>query len=272
MADNLEPFPNPQSAADKPGRRKPGRKPGTPLNDIELAARRVNIKKAMAVRMTPEVNAVARLNALKHRHSAKHLDPAIIARLGEGPAEFQRHLVLLERAFIPEDEEERAIMRELAESIWQRLRLFHAEARWEKERLHRMLAEVPTPAQLEVQDTVASAHGLALALMEFEAFYSEPARLESQLEFWLRKLFRKRSHGKVRWKGFSVRRDRAAIELERDLEKEKEVNRFVHTWNAMSPEEQAVVRDEVQQKMDAKYAAEENCSPPSPQSRAPSPL
>jgi hypothetical protein len=35
------------------------------------------------------------------------------------------------------------------------------------------------------------------------------------------------------------------------------VDRFVETWDAMSPEEQTAVRDQVQKKVDAKMAAGE---------------
>jgi hypothetical protein len=77
------------------------------------------------------------------------------------------------------------------------------------------------------------------------------SKLELQVESWLRKLIRKRSHGKLRWKGFSRRRDTVMDELE----KEDEVNRFVETWDAMSPEEQTAVRDRVQKNVDAKMAA-----------------
>ena len=39
------------------------------------------------------------------------------------------------------------------------------------------------------------------------------------------------------------------------LEKEEQVNRFAEYWNALSPEEQCTVRDEVQKEVDAKMAA-----------------
>jgi hypothetical protein len=35
------------------------------------------------------------------------------------------------------------------------------------------------------------------------------------------------------------------------------VKRFVEIWDAMSPEEQTAVRDQVQKKVDAKMAADE---------------
>jgi hypothetical protein len=255
-----------------------GRKPGKPLTARELSSRRANLEnaraasrqgyrptekrlrasranlvKAIAARRSPEGNAAARLNALKHGLFARRTVRASVTRLGEDPAEFERHLALFDRMFIPGNEEEKAIVRGLAETVWRRLRFFHAQARWEMERLHRIFAEAPAPAKLDLDDTVARANGLTLGLMEFDAFFRELSKLESQVEFWLRKLIRKRSHGKLRWKGFSPRRDPRMDELE----KEDEVKRFVEIWDAMSPEEQTAVRDQVQKKVDAKMAADE---------------
>jgi hypothetical protein len=80
--------------------------------------------------------------------------------------------------------------------------------------------------------------------------FRELTKLESQVEFWLRKLIRKRSQGKLHWKGFSPRRDPGM----KRFEKEEQVDRFVEYWNALSPEEQAAMRDEVHRKVDAKMA------------------
>jgi len=253
-----------------------GHKPGKPLTARELSSRRANLEKAraaskgayrptekrlrasranlekaMAARRTPEGIAAVRLNALKHGLFARSTVAASVARLGEDPAEFERHLALFDRIFIPGNEEEKAIVRGLAETVWRRLRFFHAQARWEMERLHRIFAEAPTPAKLDLDDTVARADGLTIGLMEFDPFFRELSKLESQVEFWLRKLIRKRSHGKLRWKGFSPRRDPVMEELE----KEEELKRFAESWDAMSPEEQTAVWDQVQKDVDAKMAA-----------------
>lgn len=176
-----------------------------------------------------------------------------VDRLGEDKQEFDRHLRLFERAFAPEDEGEKSTVRGLAETVWRRrrLRLFRAQACWERETLQKIFAKAPAPAQLGLDDTVARADGLTLALMDFDTYFRELGKLESQVEFWLRKLIRKRSHGKLRWKGFSPRRD-PVMEA---LEKEEQVTRFTEYWNALSPEEQTAVWDEVQKKVDAKMAA-----------------
>ena len=70
------------------------------------------------------------------------------------------------------------------------------------------------------------------------------------MEFWLRKLIRKRSQGELRWKGFSPRRDR----LIKRSRKEEQVDRFVEYWDALSPDEQIALREEAQKKVDAKMA------------------
>jgi hypothetical protein len=262
---------SPQAQASPEKQRRPrGRKPGKPLTAPELATRRANLEKAraalsegypptakrlrasranlakaIAARRTPRGNAAARLNALKHGLFAQQTLAESVGRLGEDKEEFDLHLRLFERVFVPADEEEKRTVRRLAQTVWRRLRFFHAQARWEKERLQSMFAEAPALDRLSLEDTLARAEGLALALLQFEAFYRELGKLESQVEFWLRKLIRKRSQGKLRWKGFRPRREPG---MER-FEKEEQVNRFVETWDALSPDEQAALRDEAQKKL-----------------------
>jgi hypothetical protein len=215
-----------------------------------LRASRANFEKALAARRTPEGNAAARLNALKHGLFAKQTLAESVDRLGEDKEEFDLHLGLFERVFAPADEEEKQIVRGLAQTAWRRLRFFRAQARWEKERLQGLFAEAPAPHRLSLEDTVARAEGLALALLQFEAFFRELNKLESQVEFWLRKLIRRRSDGRLRWKGFSPRRDAVT----RQFEKEEQVSRFVEYWGALSPDEQTALREEVRKKVDAQMA------------------
>jgi hypothetical protein len=218
-----------------------------------LRASRANLEKAIAAGRSPKGTAVVRLNALKHGLFARQTLAESIDRLGENKQEFDQHLRLLERVFVPADEEETRIVRELAQTVWRRLRFFHAQAQWEKERLLGMFAEAPVREPMRLEDTVARADGLTLALMEFEAFYRELGKLESQVEFWLRKLIRKRSQGKLRWKGFSPRREPGM----RKPAEEERVDRFIEIWDAMTPEEQAAVREEARQKVAAQEAERE---------------
>jgi hypothetical protein len=253
-------------------RRQKGRKPGKPLTARELAARRANLEKAraaprdayrttakrlqtsrsnlvkaIAARRRPEGNASARLNALKHGLYAKQTLADSVDRLSEDRQEFALHVHQFESVFAPRDEEEKRIVRKLAGSVWRRLRFFRAQACWEKEKLQRMFAEAPAPARLSLDDTVARAEGLALALMQFDAFFRTLNKLEARVEFWLRKLIRKRSKGKLRWKGFRPRRDPL---MERP-EEEEQIDRFVEYWDVLSPEEQTALREEARRKVDA---------------------
>ncbi len=266
--------PPPQATPERPSRRR-GRKPGKPLTARELAARRANLQKAraapreayrpteerlrasranlekaIAARRRPEGNAAARLNALKHGLFAKQTLAASVDRLREDKEEFAAHLCFFERVFVPADKEEKRIVKGLAEAVWRRLRLFRAQASWEMERLERIFAQAPAPAQLDLNDTVARADGLTLALMEFEAFYSELSKLESQVEFWLRKLIRKRSHGELHWEGFC----RCRNQLIKRSKEEEQIDRFVEVWDALSPNEQTALREEARKQVDAKTA------------------
>jgi hypothetical protein len=215
-----------------------------------LRASRANLEKAIAARRSPEGNAAARLNALKHGLFAKRRLAESVDRLGEDKEEFALHLRQFERVFAPQDDEEKQTVRGLAQTVWRRLRIFHTQACWEKEKLQRMLADAPTPAQLGLVDTVDRAEGLALALMQFEAFFREVGNLESQVESWLRKLIKKRSQGQLRWKGFSLRREPGT----RKSKKDEQLDRFVEIWDAMSAEEQAAAWDEARKMADATMA------------------
>jgi hypothetical protein len=210
-----------------------------------LRASRANFEKAIAARRSPRGNAAARLNALKHGLFAQRTLAQSVDRLGEDKDEFDLHLRLFERVFVPAGQEEKQIVRGLAQTVWRRLRFFRAQACWEKERLQGMFADAPAPERLSLEDTVARAEGLALALLQFDAFFRELNKLESQVEYWLRKLIRKRSQGQLRWKGFRPRRDPV---MER-FEKGEQLNRFAEYWDALSPDEQAAARDEVQKEV-----------------------
>ncbi len=244
---------------DKPARRR-GRKPGKPLTEIELATRRANLAKAraalkqgypptekrlraslanlakaQAARGAPQGNAAARLNALKHGLFAEQTLEESVDRLGESKEEFEGCLRLFERGFAAADAEELRLVRGLAATVWRRLRFFHAQASWEKERMQRVFAQAP--AQLDVEETVDRADRLVLAFMELDPFFRELSKIETRIEFWLRKLIRKRSQGQRRWKGFIRVRD----SYTKALESTEHVDRFVEYWDTMSPDEQAVV-------------------------------
>jgi len=271
----MEPLPpkSPPSPEMPPRRR--GRKPGKPLTPRELATRRANLEraraallegypptekrlrasranlaKAQAARRTPQGDAAARLNALKHGLFAKDTLVESVDRLGEDKKAFARHVRFIERVFAPADAEEKPIVRGLAETLWRRLRFFHAQVTWEKERLERAFKHARAADPSNVDDTVARADTLTIALMSFEAFYRELDKIESQIEFWLRQLIRKRSHGQIDWKGFSPRRD-PVMEM---IEKFDSWDRFADRFEALSPAQQAAFWDGVLKPLGAKPA------------------
>jgi len=177
---------------------------GTPNTEKRRAAYLANFAKAMAARRAPAGNAVVRLNALKHGLFAR-LVPEGAGRLGEDPAEFDAHRQHFAQVFAPEDDAEREIVRRLAETVWRRLRLHRAQARWESDRLRQLFAEAPRAARLTAEETEQRAYALARVMSDFQSFFEEAARLEAQIERGLRRLLRKRSSGTIIFKAFSIR-------------------------------------------------------------------
>jgi len=251
----------------KPQREMPagrrGRKPGKPLTELELATRRANLAKAraalkqgypptekrlraslanfakaQAARRSPHGNAAARLNALKHGLFAEQTLEESVERLGESKEEFEGCLRLFERGFAAADAEELRLVRGLAATVWRRLRFYHAQARREKDRMERLFGQAP--ARLDLEATVAQADRLVLALMELDPFFRELSKLEARIEFWLRKLIRKRSQGSRRWRGFIRIRD----SVTKTFDKAEPIDRFVEYWDTLSPDEQAAAWEE----------------------------
>jgi len=110
--------PPPQASPEIQARRRV-RKPGKPLTARELAARRANLEKAIVARRSPKGNAAARLNALKHGLFAKQTLAESVDRLGENKQEFDLHLRLFERVFVPAaGHEEKQFVRSLAQTVW----------------------------------------------------------------------------------------------------------------------------------------------------------
>lgn len=171
-----------------------------------LAARRANIAKATAARRAADLRGRVALTALKHGLYAKRA-PGCIGRLGEDPAEFDAHCQIFAQEFVPEDDAEREIVRRLAEAVWQRLRLLHAQAHWEAKRLRQLFAEAPRAARLTAEETERRACALAHALNDFQDFFDEASRFEAKIERELRRLLRKRSGGAISFQLLCPRRD-----------------------------------------------------------------
>ena len=189
------------------------------------AARRANIAKALAARRSPGVRARVSLNALKHGLFAKRV-PECVGRLGEDPAEFDAHGQRFAQVFAPQDDAEREIVRRLAETVWRRLRLHHAQAHWESNRLRKFLAEAPRAARLSAQETEQRAYALAHVLNDFRWFFDEASRLEAKIERQLRRLLRRRSGGAISFKALCPRRDSKLDGLDEELSVEELLGRM----------------------------------------------
>jgi hypothetical protein len=209
------------------------------------------LQKAIAARRRPEGNASARLNALKHGLFAKQVVAESVARLGEDPRKFQRLRRLVERFCVPTDEEERQVARRLAETLWRRLRLFTALRCWEEERLERLFLAAPPAKKLTPEETEERADALTLVLLEFDAFYRESRKVESQVEYQLRQLLRIRSGGRLHYKAYCPRRD---PEME-EIEQWEKTNQAMDRWLAISPEERGQLWEQVNREVAAKNRA-----------------
>ena len=179
---------------------------GYPQTEKRQAASQANLEKALAARRSPEGNAAARLNALRHGLFAR-LVPESVPRLDEDPDEFAAHQRRFAQVFAPEDEMEQKVVRRLADTTWRRLRLHRAQARWEADRLREFFADAPAAARLTPEETERRALALVDLLNDFNPFFTEASRLESQIERCLRRLLRRRSGGAIKFKVFAPRRE-----------------------------------------------------------------
>jgi hypothetical protein len=193
------------------------------------AASRANLARAIAARKSPGGNAAARLNALSHGLAVKDVAGSV-ARMGEDPRQYRQHHALFERAFAPQDDDEREYVRCLADASWKRLRFFRAQADWELNRLKktfRSIASAPrdakpvapvnaepgrpattpvnaefTPA-LSADETLRRAYILSQALGYDLDYLDYIADFQSAIQRQLRRLLLKRSDGRIKFKVFS---------------------------------------------------------------------
>ena len=198
---------------------------GYPPTEKRQAASLANLQKALAARRSPQGNAAARLNALRHGLFAR-LVPESVTRLAENPQEFADHRRRFAQVFAPEDETEREFVRRLADAVWRRLRLHDAQAYWESRRLRQFFKEAPRAARLTAEETEHRAYALAHVLNDYESFIAEISRLEAQVERELRRLLRKRSGGAISFKVLSPRRETELNGPEEELSLEEIMERL----------------------------------------------
>jgi hypothetical protein len=218
-ASSVPPAPVPvePNPAESPPPHREGR-PGWPLSEAALAARRANlakaraadkdliyratkrrraasranIQKAIAWRRSPEGNAVARLNAFKHGLAAKHL-PELRARLGETPQDFEKHHQRVRQVFRPENREERHLVERLARATWRRIRLFRAQARYECWVWRHLGAPVGKPRRLTLEEISDRAYEISKLYFEAQLVENEADRIQHRIERILAAFTRERA-------------------------------------------------------------------------------
>ncbi len=229
----------PRSEAERQARRANLAKARTAPREViyrptakRRAASRANLAKAQVARRSPEGNAAVRLNALKHGFDAAGVEETV-ARLGEDPAAFAAHLERFGRAFLPEDEVETRLVRQLAELFWKRLRWFPALGRLEEAQIGKLFAELSSDPHRNLEESQRLAQGLAYAMSDYGRFLEVESQLAAQGERLLRALLLKRSGGKVTFQYLAARYDPELEGLRKDWKRHERLAR----WLALSPEE-----------------------------------
>jgi hypothetical protein len=210
----VEPVPAESSSPRSDGR------PGRPLSEAALAARRANlakaraadkdviyrptrrrraasranIQKAIAWRRSPEGNAVARLNAFKHGLAVKYL-PDLRARLGEAPENFEQHHQRVRQVFRPRNREERRLVERLARATWRRIRLFRAQARYECWVWRHLGAPAGKARGLTLEEISERAFEISKLYFEAQLVEQEADRIEYRIERILAAFTRERARG-----------------------------------------------------------------------------
>ncbi len=153
-----------------------------------------NLERAHAAPWDPERTLRSRRNNLQHGFYAEDLRDTA-PRVGESLEEFDQHLRLFEGAFVPQDEIERKIVQNLAETAWRRRRMFRARIESEARYFRRVLRAWRPAEQLTDEETQTRGDVL-LDLRERDIRLVERSdRLLSHMERLLRALVERRSGG-----------------------------------------------------------------------------
>ena len=181
-----------------------------------------------------------RYHTVKHGLSkgASSLEESMAA-LGEDPAKFSSLLRLIERAFVPKNLPEYEVVLRLAGSIWRRLRLYRAAARWEEDALRQALSSGPRVESLGVDETRLRACGIMTLLLDEPRVVRSRFQLLAEVERQIRALLKIRSAGKARFR-FISRQSRKA---ERELEEEERFWRVVDRIDEGGPEVEAILEE-----------------------------
>ena len=214
-------------------------KPKPPATAIPPALRHENYLRACKAGLVMrEADFRRRYHTLKHGlgKGASALEESIAA-LGEDPAEFNSLLRLIERTFVPKNLPEYEVVLRLAGSIWRRLRLYKAAARWEEDALRKALSSGPDVESLSVDETRLRAYGVMTLLLDEPRVIRSRFQLLGEVERQIRALLRIRSGGKAKFH-FISRQSRKA---ERELEEEERFWRVMDRIDEGGPEVEAIL-------------------------------
>ena len=214
-------------------------KPKPPATAVPPALRHENYLRACKAGLVMrEADFRRRYHTLKHGlgKGASSLEESMAA-LGEDPAEFNSMLSLIERTFVPKNLPEYEVVLRLAESIWRRLRLYRAAARWEDDALRQALSSGPDVERLSVDETRLRACGIMTLLLDEPRVVRSRFQLLAEVERQIRALLKIRSRGKAKFH-FISRQSRKA---ERELEEEERIWRVVDRIDEGGPEAEAIL-------------------------------
>jgi len=216
-------------------------RPKPPATSVPPALRHENYLRACKAGLVMrEADFRRRYHTLKHGlgKGASSLEESMAA-LGEDPAEFNSMLSLIERAFVPKNLPEYEVVLRLAGSIWRRLRLYRAAARWEEDALRQALSSGPRVESLSVDETRLRACGIMTLLLDEPRVVRSRFQLLAEVERQIRALLKIRSAGKARFR-FISRQSRKA---ERELEEEERFWRVVDRIDEGGPEVEAILEE-----------------------------
>ncbi len=112
-----------------------------------------------------------------------------LKRAGETLRAFRAHLDRFERAFAPQNDAERKLLRHAAETTWRRLRTYRSLARWQAWRLARVLRRAAQVGPSEPADA-SEAHILAFEVEDMLTSDAPVAELAFRLSKRLERLLR----------------------------------------------------------------------------------
>ena len=179
-----------------------------------------------------------RYHTLKHGlgTGACSLDESMAA-LGEDPAEFKALAGLIERTFVPKNLPEYEVVQRLAGTIWRRLRLYKAAARWEADALRQALSSGPEVKSLSVDETRLRACGVMTLLLNETHLSRNRFQLLAEVERQFRALMKIRSGGRAKFRFIS----RQTRKGRRELEEEERYWRALDRIDIGGPEVEAIL-------------------------------